>query len=109
MHLYAQNADHCIRSEPFRVSPDTNNSANVSNSIDKYCSGDTELYPFDNEGDKRVHSEELTDATSSQASILDDARRHNSMDRLMNLLSDMGQSPRARSLSDGGHEESECL
>lgn len=38
-------------------------------------------------------------------SSVEDSRRHNSMDRLMGLLSDMGSTQRTRSLSDGGREE----
>lgn len=38
----------------------------------------------------------------------DSPRRHNSMDRLMGLLNDMGRTQRTRSLSDGGQEEGNC-
>lgn len=46
----------------------------------------------------------INDSMTS-ASPTDGPLRHSSMDRLMSLLNDMGQSPRTRSLSDGGQEE----
>lgn len=39
----------------------------------------------------------------------DSPRRHNSMDRLMGLLNDMGRTQRTRSLSDGGQDEGKLL
>lgn len=39
----------------------------------------------------------------------DESRRHNSMDRLMGLLNDMGRVQRTRSLSDGGQEDGKLV
>lgn len=48
----------------------------------------------------------MTTAVATSTSPTDDSRlRHSSMDRLMSLLNDLGNSTRTRSLSDGGQEE----
>lgn len=47
-----------------------------------------------------------TTTTATNTSPTDESRlRHSSMDRLMCLLNDLGNSTRTRSLSDGGQEE----
>lgn len=48
---------------------------------------------------------DVRNETTSSTSPTDAPLRHSSMDRLMSLLNDMGQSQRTRSLSDGGQEE----
>lgn len=48
---------------------------------------------------------DVINETTTSTSPTDGPLRHSSMDRLMSLLNDMGQSPRTRSLSDGGQEE----
>lgn len=49
-----------------------------------------------------------TTTTATGTSPIDDSRlRHSSMDRLMSLLNDLGNSTRTRSLSDGGQEDGE--
>lgn len=48
---------------------------------------------------------DVINETTSSTSPGEGPLRHSSMDRLMSLLNDMGQSPRTRSLSDGGQEE----
>lgn len=47
---------------------------------------------------------DVINESTSSTSPTDGPLRHSSMDRLMSLLNDMGQSPRTRSLSDGQEE-----
>lgn len=47
----------------------------------------------------------LNEQASTASASESESRRHNSMDRLISLLNDMGHSQRTRSLSDGNHEE----
>lgn len=48
-----------------------------------------------------LSNNEMTSSTSPP----DGPLRHSSMDRLMSLLNEMGQTPRTRSISDGGQDE----
>lgn len=48
-----------------------------------------------------------TTATGTSPTDDDSRLRHSSMDRLMSLLNDLGNTTRTRSLSDGGQEEGE--
>lgn len=50
-----------------------------------------------------LSNNEMTSSTSPS----DGPLRHSSMDRLMSLLNEMGQTPRTRSISDGGQDEGE--
>lgn len=50
-----------------------------------------------------------TTATGTSPTDDDSRLRHSSMDRLMSLLNDLGNSTRTRSLSDGGQEEGDLI
>lgn len=47
----------------------------------------------------------INDQTSVASTSEAETRRHSSMDRIISMLNDMGNSQRTRSLSDGGQEE----
>lgn len=76
---------------------DLSNLSNVDNAFpygcDEHCSY--------NNGLNRNGGSNIVENNAEQGS----PRRHNSMDRLMGLLNDMGRTQRTRSLSDGGQEE----
>lgn len=79
------------------LSPITEITSNNSNNTNSNRNGDV------------INATPITTTTTTTASTTspsDDSRlRHSSMDRLMSLLNDLGNSTRTRSLSDGGQEE----
>lgn len=58
-----------------------------------------------NNGSDNRNGDIINEQTSTASASESESRRHNSMDRLMSLLNDMGHSQRTRSLSDGNQEE----
>lgn len=60
-------------------------------------------------GLNQTNSNSNSNGSNEQTSVASvseaEARRHSSMDRIMSMLNDMGNSHRTRSLSDGGQDE----
>lgn len=90
-----------------------NNATNVAtdlHNIDDYCSGVNENCRAYNNGlNQNGSNANNRNGDAAGENPLDESRRHNSMDRLMGLLNDMGSTQRTRSLSDGGREEGEFI
>lgn len=76
----------------------------ISNMEDYRASADENSLAYNN-GLNQNGSNVNSNGGDAAGSSVEDSRRHNSMDRLMGLLSDMGSTQRTRSLSDGGREE----
>lgn len=80
------------------------NLSSISN-IEDYGSGMNDNCVAYNNGLNQNGSNVNSNGDAVAGSSVEESRRHNSMDRLMGLLSDMGSTQRTRSLSDGGREE----
>lgn len=81
---------------PLDPDHDLSNLGNVDNA---FACGCDENYSYNN-GLNRNGGNISSDNNTHQESP-----RHNSMDRLMGMLNDMGRTQRTRSLSDGGQQE----
>lgn len=77
-------------------------SSNIS-SVEEYCpEGSEYCMSYNTAMSNATTSNDLLSPVPIESSELN---RHNSMDRLMSLLNDMGHPQRIRSLSDSGQED----
>lgn len=93
---------------------DINNSSNSNNTTNNTTTTQTTAVAAsmvtannstNNSNGDAISNNEMTSSTSPP----DGPLRHSSMDRLMSLLNEMGQTPRTRSISDGGQDEGKSM
>lgn len=100
-HHHHFNSDHLRFEAPITDINNSSNSNNTTNSTTAHATAAAARNSTNNSNGDALSNNEMTSSTSP----VDGPLRHSSMDRLMSLLNEMGQSPRTRSISDGGQDE----